>query len=382
MMKDISMKISTPEQIHQDEQHTNNRVTGMLNIKHHKVFTTIRRALKNPWLKFGLRLGCTLLLFYVLFRTLNNSVSLSTLVNKLNNMDAGMLMIGLIVGLFGVIISSYQWQCLLDGERINIDLRKLVNLYLVGIAFNHFLPTGMGGDVIKAYYVGKEGDNLPGSASAVIMSRVTGFFGMLCVSIPTIIIWHTLFTSSITIFFLLSCLAMCATLGGTMLLVTVLPRLAGRWAHWGIIGSVIRVGQTIRSSCMRPTIMIKALLFGMIFHLGAALNYYCYAKMLHVNVPIMFYMVAIPFISLIAFLPVSLNGYGLREGALVAIFSTIHIPASTVLVFALLADVQALFFGMIGGLIYILMGQRQTKKVYEEQDVQSRPIWQEEKLPV
>jgi uncharacterized protein (TIRG00374 family) len=334
--------------------------------------------LKNTWLKFGLRLGCTVLLFFILFNATAKSISLASLMSKLAKLDSGMLLIGIIVGLFCVIISAYQWQCLLDGEGIHIDLRKLTNFYLVGIAFNHFLPTGMGGDVVKAYYAGKEGQNVVGSTSAVIMSRVTGFFGMLCVAIPAIIIWHSIFAPSLIVPFLLSCVVMCTALCGTLLLVTLLPRLAGKWVKIGIVASVIKMGKTIRTSCTRPHFIYKAVLCGIIFHLSAALNYYCYAKMLNIPASINFYMVAIPFVSLVAFLPISLNGYGLREGALVAIFATMHAPASVVLLTALLIDVQTLLFGAIGSLIYITMGRRQRTA----QKAQTALTAQTQKLPI
>jgi uncharacterized protein (TIRG00374 family) len=324
------------------------------------------KGLKNTWLKFGLRLGCTMLLFFILFNSMAKSISLSSLVTVLGTMDSGMLLIGIIIGLFCVIISSYQWQCLLGGEHIHIDLRKLINLYLVGIAFNHLLPTSMGGDIVKAYYVGKEGQNVPGSASAVIMSRVTGFLGMMIVAIPAIIVWHTIFIPSLIALFILLCLAISITLAGTFSLITAFPKLAGKWAKRGPIGKILlipllaslfKIGKTIRTSCTRPRFICKAILFGTIFHLSAALNYYCYAKMLDIPVSINFYMVAIPLTSLVSFLPISLNGYGLRESALVAIFATTHVSASMVLLTALLIDTQALLFGAIGGLIYITMGQ-------------------------
>src|SRR5579859_4203187 len=171
-----------------------------------------QKALQNTWLKFGLRLGCTVLLFFVLFSSIAKSISLSSLLSKLSTLDSGMLLISIIVGLFCIIISAYQWQCLLEGEGIHIDLRKLVNLYLVGLAFNHFFPTGMGGDVVKAYYTGKEGQNVAGSASAVIMSRVTGFIGMMFVALLAIILWRTLFAFSLIAFFLLACLVICTAL--------------------------------------------------------------------------------------------------------------------------------------------------------------------------
>jgi glycosyltransferase 2 family protein len=325
----------------------------------------LRKALKNTWLKFGLRLGCTVLLFFILFNSIAKSISLPSLASKLATTDSGMLLLGIIAGLFCVIISAYQWQCLLAGESIHIDLRKLVNLYLVGMAFNHFLPTGMGGDIVKAYYVGKEGQNVSGSASAVIMSRVTGFFGMLFVSIPAIIIWHTIFAPSLITLFLLSCLAICTALGGTLLLVTLLPKLTGKWVKIGIVESGIKMGQTLRMSCKRPHFIYKAIFFGTIFHLSAALNYYCYAKMLAIPASINFYMVAIPFVSLVSFLPISLNGYGLRESALVAIFTTIHTSASLVLLTALLIDVQTLLFGALGAFIYITMGPTPSRRTKE-----------------
>jgi len=339
--------------------------------------------LKNPWLKFSLRLGTTLLLFFILFNSIAKSLSLSSLMSTFTTMDSGMLLIGFIVGLFCIIISAYQWQCLLDGEGIHIDLRKLTNLYLVGIAFNHFLPTGMGGDVVKAYYVGKEGQNVPGSASAVIMSRVTGFLGMICVSIPALILWHTIFSLSLITLFLLSCLAVCTALGGALLFITLLPRLTGKWSNINLVRSITKIGQTIYKSCTRPHFMCKATLFGLIFHLSAALNYYCYAKTLNIPVPITFYLVAIPLTSLVTFLPISLNGYGLREGTLVAIFTTLHVSANTVLLTALLFDIQTLLFALIGGLIYLSMNQHRPQvSTNNIQNVQTSFTTQTQKLPI
>src|SRR5437764_3988158 len=110
----------------------------------HKPSKRIQRYLQvlqgNKRLKFALRLTCTVVLFAVLLR----SVSWPLLLVKLCEADAGLLLVGVVVGLSGVVVSAYQWQSLLSAEHIHIDLRRLVNLYLVGIAFNHFLPTGMG----------------------------------------------------------------------------------------------------------------------------------------------------------------------------------------------------------------------------------------------
>lgn len=329
--------------------------------------------LGNKRLKFGFRLTCTVVLFAILLR----SVSWSQLLMKLREADAGMLLVGVIVGLFGIVVSAYQWQSLLRAEDIHIDLRRLVNLYLVGIAFNHFLPTGMGGDVIKAYYVGKEGDNHSGSASAVIMSRVTGFWGMLIVSFTVLIIQHYIFKRALIISFTISCLIVFAALGGIFLLVILLSKFKSRWLNGRIFTTAFKIGTTLRNSVARLRAMLAGTLFGMLFHITAALNYYSLANALHINtVPVTFYLVAVPFVSLVAFLPISFNGFGLRESAVVFIFSTLnywYVSPEAALVLALLMDTELLLFGLIGGCICISMGIWNIKTV-ETNLLQKQPL--------
>ncbi len=311
------------------------------------------------WLSFIFRLLCTLVLLAFLLK----SVSWSTLLQNIRHLDDGVLLIAVMVGAIGVIISSYQWQVLLDGERIRIDLRRLVNFYLVGIAFNHFLPTGMGGDVVKVYYVGREGKNTAGSASAAVMSRITGFIGMLLISVPALFIWQENFTQPLMVTYLLSCLAMCVALIVVVGLVVVMPRIfKGKWAPWRIFSALEKMGNAILVTLRRPRSMTGSTLFGALFHLSAALNYYAFSLALHMQVPVTFFLVAIPLVSLVAFLPFSINGFGLRESALVYIFSTIHVPATTSLLLVLLVDAQALFFGLIGGSIYLTMGRLNGKQ--------------------
>lgn len=309
-------------------------------------------------LKFFLRLGCTLLLLIFLLK----SVSWQILIEQVMHLDPGALLICVALGFYGVVISSYQWQCLLDGEHIHVDLRRLINLYQVGISFNHFLPTGMGGDVVKAYYIGKEGKNAAGSASAVVMSRVTGFFGMMLVSLPALLFWQTHLVRQIKIGYVLSCLAMISVFALAFACVKLLPRfLHFRWITKRILPSLMKLGTALQESIRRPRTLWVATIFGMLYHIGYILNYYTYGLLLHINVPLSFYLVVIPFVSLIAFLPFSINGYGLREGAFVLMFSTAHVPIPAAMLLVLLMDVQVLLFGLIGGGIYFLSGTRKEK---------------------
>ena len=326
----------------------------------------VQRATKKKLINFAIRVGFTLLLFAFLFR----SVSWSTVLMTLAQVNQAVVLMGLVVGAFGIVVSSYQWRSLLHSERIYFDLARLINLYMVGIAFSHFLPTGMGGDAIKAYYVGRDSNNNAGAASAVVMSRATGFFSMLFVASPALMIWHGHFTREVVIGLVSLSLLVGSLIGGAVFSVTLLPRLfKGTWAKHRIFASAKSIGNALSMTFRRPRFLCVAILFGILFHLVACLNYYTYATALGMNVPLYFYFVAIPLISLVAFLPISINGFGVRESAFVLVFSTIHVPSATSLLLALLMDVQVLFFGVVGGCIYFALAAGSKAKVTKQQRV-------------
>jgi hypothetical protein len=96
----------------------------------------------------------------------------------------------------------------------------------------------------------------------------------------------------------------------------------------------------------------------LLFWLASFLNYYAFAEALSMRVPLHFYIIAISFSSIVAMLPISINGFGMRESALVYAFSTAHVPAATSLLLAFLADAQVLLFGVIGGCIYLALDSK------------------------
>ena len=313
------------------------------------------KATKKKKLNFALRIGCTLLLFTFLLK----SVSWPTLLNELMHIQHTLLLIGFFLGVFSVFVSSYQWRILLHGEKIHSDLADLVNLYLVGTAFSHFLPTGMGGDAVKAYYVGNESGNIESSASAVIMSRITGYFGMILIAAIVLIIEFHHFNNTVIASFLLLSLLVLGMIAGAIFSVTLLSKFFHKkLAKQRILTKVIGIGNALNKSVKQPRFMSLAILTGVVFWVVACLNYYAYGDSIGIHIPMYFYFVAIPLISLVTFLPISINGFGVRESMLVYVFSTVHIASSTSLLLALLMDAQVLVLGLVGACLYLSMDSK------------------------
>ncbi len=307
---------------------------------------------RKKWASVAMRGTVTLLLFVLLFK----SFSWSTLLAALARADHRFILLSVPFGAFGLLVSAYQWQYLLRGEQIRVGLLKLVKLYLVGTGFSHFLPTGMGGDVVKAFYVGRESDNYAGSASAVVMTRLTGFFGMQLVAFTGLILWHASLQRNLILLAVLLSLLVGGMIGGVVLLAAVLPRVVKQsWTQNRMLARIIPVGNALLEAMKRPRLVASATGIGVVFWLLSTVNYYAYAQALRIPAPFSFYFVAIPVASLVAFLPITINGFGLRESAFVYIFATMHVPAASSLLLALFMDMQVLFFGAIGGVFYLTM---------------------------
>jgi uncharacterized protein (TIRG00374 family) len=321
--------------------------------------TEVQQKPTKKRLNVIIRFGATIVLFAILFR----SISWSALWSSFAHVHHPELLIGLSIGTLGVVISSYQWRVLLQGETIRFDLADLINLYLVGTAFSHFLPTGMGGDAVKAVYVGRESGKSEGSASAVVMSRVTGFFGMLLIAIAVLIFQFQHFSLSVMLWFLILSLIVGGMIFGAVFFVTLLPKIfKGKWTQHRIFASASNIGKALSATAKRPRSLGIATIYGTVFWVIACLNYYAYAIAIGMHVPLYFYFVAIPLVSLVTFLPISINGFGIRESAFVYIFSTVHVSSTTSLLLALLMDAQVLFFGVVGGCLYFSISSQKSKK--------------------
>jgi glycosyltransferase 2 family protein len=162
---------------------------------------------------------------------------------------------------------------------------------------------------------------------------------------------------------------------GTIFIAAQLPKVSnrlfkGRLMKYRAVMMAIEVGQTLSLAIRRPRALCIAIGFSILFWIASFLNYYGFASALGIQVPFPFYIIAISLASIVAFFPVTINGFGLRESVLVYAFSTVQVSASTALLLAFLVDVQVLLFGLVGGCIYLSMGTKLNKNQYEVQDEQ------------
>lgn len=89
----------------------------------------------------------------------------------------------------GQMLCSYKWQLLMKSLGSQRGLLSLVKLYFIGMFFNLFMPTIIGGDAIRIYLASDNLEKFPQSASSVFMERSTGLFALFSIAIVSSLIF-------------------------------------------------------------------------------------------------------------------------------------------------------------------------------------------------
>ena len=116
-------------------------------------------------------------LFFLVY--LFNAVHWNEVWSHLKRADPFFLLLYLVLGFVGVLISSIKWLVLARSHRMSPSLSYLVSLYMVGYFFNNFLPTSIGGDVVRGHALGMAFGKKPEAMASVFMERFTGFTALV-----------------------------------------------------------------------------------------------------------------------------------------------------------------------------------------------------------
>lgn len=103
--------------------------------------------------------------------------------------EPGVLIFGLgSVGL-ALLLAAERWRLLLISQGFSVDRAATYRMTLVGTFFSYFLPGGVGGDVVKAYYVVKNlGERRAQAVGTVVFDRLIGLFTMVLFALVTCLV--------------------------------------------------------------------------------------------------------------------------------------------------------------------------------------------------
>lgn len=268
---------------------------------------------------------------------------------------------------FGVLIAGqalyvFKWGLVLDGMGLRVPFWRLAEQYLLGIFFNNFLPTMIGGDAARVYYLGRQ-EGYATIATSVLVDRGLGFLSMAAWG--SVLVWWLDITTPAFVVARRVLTAMCIVLvaGLAAALTLRLAPLVALLHHWPLMGRVADMLDLLRKRGRplrrRPGVIAAVLLAGFLYFLPFGWSYQAYFRLSSgLAVPYGAILLVLIAIAVLSNIPVSVNGIGLREQLHYLLFASLGVSKELAVGISIIVFSQFLILSLLGGLVWLRLRGR------------------------
>ena len=255
---------------------------------------------------------------------------------------------GLIATVVAVVLSTVRWAQVLEALALPADLPPLLSHTLAGQFVSNFLPSTVGGDVLRVARLSAANGQRPASTASVVIERLTGFFVLPFITLVALFGNRTLLHLGTA-----SRLALTLSIGTLVALAAILVltgsrRLDDRFHHRGWLSFLDAVHVGLARMRQNPASAISVLVSALAYQLSVVLAAWLAVHALGIPVGWSAMMAFIPVVSIAQVLPLSVNGLGLREGALVLLLAPLGVTSTQAVALGLLLYGMNLVVSLLG----------------------------------
>jgi len=254
--------------------------------------------------------------------------------------------------LLTTMVASLRWYLLMRRMGFTWGWPFYLASFIKATFFNQALPTSIGGDGIRVLDCSRGDRSTVEAFYGIFLDRIIGLAGLLLLNIAALAVDRSLLPPRIAA--VLLGILLCMLLGMVSLLYIRKMRLfsVGRL---GFLGTLSERSFALAAA---PAFMAGQLVLSLVVHLLSMSMFYLLGQAVGFEYSLWVYLVLVPPVILLTILPISLAGWGIREGAMVGFFVLIGADRSQVLSFSLLSGLVGLAAALPGLVIYLLQKNR------------------------
>ncbi len=301
------------------------------------------------WAKGAVSVGLLWLLFIY--------YDIGAALDRLATIDIFYLTLAVIGGFLAFAITAWRWWFILRAQGFEVGLGTATGLTWIGLFFNQTLPSNMGGDVVRVWRLSRSGVPMASVISSVLVDRVAALFALALIVLAGLPVVREVADDAVL-----------AVLSGSVGLVLIglavlfrLDRLAGllrRVAPGALIASLEKLSADSRALLLPPGIGGPIVGISLFNHFVTVLLILMLARGLGIEAGLGDFMVLVPPIILATMLPMSFAGWGVREGASVALLASIGVAPPAALALSVAYGLVLLLSSLPGGIIWLVTGNR------------------------
>jgi uncharacterized membrane protein YbhN (UPF0104 family) len=267
----------------------------------------------------------------------------------LSRADWHLLLLGYGFAVLSVLVTVSQWWGLLAASGLPRSYRRCLRLEIAGDALDAALPSAIGGDLVRAVRVAEHPGERVSGASAVVLRRLCNFPGMVLLLAIGLAATATLPYAA-----RIRPVALVALVGGSALVAVMMSPLFGALARSPLcrlgpgrtIGKLFAALHDFRG---RRRDLLVAAGRGVVFWCVVVASQACFIASMGIHVAIAYAVVVITTTTALTMLPISVGGYGLREGSFATFLAVAgHATAAQGAAVGVCLTLQTVGLGVIG----------------------------------
>jgi glycosyltransferase 2 family protein len=257
----------------------------------------------------------------------------------------------------GLLSNAFRLRSVIrvNGTKVSVATTYYVNL--IALFFNNVLPSSIGGEMVKAYYLYKKSDGSVTVFSAVVVDRLFGLVTMLLISISSIFFLdiahgsHKILGSIVMLAAATITLAVCIfnkkiVDGLCQLHIPFLPAI--------FLEKIREIYRAMYEYREHRGILGKCIALTVLGQISFIFINFLLATSLSIDIPLGFFFFFVPILLIMGVAP-SVNGIGVREATFLFYLTEFTTPEKA-LALSLLTTFFMIFVGIIGGIFYAFKG--------------------------
>jgi uncharacterized protein (TIRG00374 family) len=307
--------------------------------------------MRRPLLMLAKATISILLLYFSL-----HSVDVGALGARLSRLESGWIFLALLVLTFQVMLLAVRWRSISAACSASLPFISALQISFIATFFNQVLPSTVGGDSMRIWLFARKGAGWARATYSVLIDRIAGVFVLALIVIACLPFTFSLIHDPIARAVLL--VIGIGVITGTLVFVLIGQRfrqLFDRWMLTRHLAAAARISAALCSSRSDAAIVFAC---SVAIHLITAAAAWCCAKAIASPVSFAQILFLMPPVLLIATLPVSIAGWGVRESSFMFAFAHAGLAQTDGLVISILFGAASFVVGMAGGIVWIAHGLR------------------------
>lgn len=247
-----------------------------------------------------------------------------------------------------------RWFVFIKAMELQVPILSVVRYFFIGLFGNLFLPSSMGGDLMRILGLCRASQQKTRVVASVLLDRLSGFVSIVLVAIVALILGYQQMDEQFLIIPIILV---------TLFFVVFIAVLFNERAFlWGcrlfdrlpkVKKNLMEMHYDIALLKSRQNYAFQGLLLSCVSQVIFACFFYFIARGLHQDTALIYFLIFVPFICIAASFP-SIGGLGVREAGTAYLFSRVGMDAGIAVSISLINFLFMVIIGLVGGFVYVV----------------------------